>query len=197
VLDADELSQMMLALEEQGAENINFVTPTHIIPQIIEALVIAAQKGLEVPLVYNCGGYESPETLKMIEGVFDIYMPDAKYSKSEYAEKFSRARDYWHICRSSLKEMHRQVGDLVIEGGVAKRGLLIRHLVLPFDVAGSEDILDFIRNELSADTYVNIMQQYYPCYEAHGYTELSRRITFEEYKSVLEYARKIGLHRGM
>jgi len=188
-----ELAQMMLSLQNQGAENINFVTPTHVIAQIIEGLVIAAKEGLNLPLVYNCGGYESADTLKIADEIFDIYMPDIKYSKNESAKKFSHVPDYWKVVKEAVKEMHRQVGDLVIEDGVAQRGLLIRHLVLPNHVAGSFEILDFIRNELSVDTYVNIMQQYYPCYRASEFPELSRRITFNEYKEVVEYARKIRL----
>lgn len=195
-VDAQELCELMLALQAQGAENINFVTPTHVIFQIIEALILAVEKGLCIPLVYNCGGYESAEILKIIEGVFDIYMPDIKYADKEYARKFSQAPDYWEIVQAAVKEMHRQVGDLVVGKGVAKSGLLIRHLVLPNDVARSFAILDFIKNELGCDTYVNIMDQYHPCYQVTDYPELSRRITFEEYGSVVEYAHKIGLYRG-
>jgi putative pyruvate formate lyase activating enzyme len=192
-VQAQELAQMMLSLQNEGAENINFVTPTHVIAQILEALVIAVQKGLNLPLVYNCGGYESVETLKIVNGIFDIYMPDIKYSNKESAKKFSHALDYWEVVKEAVSQMHRQAGDLVIEGGVAKQGLLIRHLVLPNQLAGSFEILDFIRNEISADTHVNIMQQYYPCYRASEFQELSRRITFNEYKEVVEYARKRGL----
>jgi putative pyruvate formate lyase activating enzyme len=192
-VEAQELAQMMLALQKEGAENINFVTPTHVIAQIIEALVIATEKGLNLPLVYNCGGYESKEILEVVEGIFDIYMPDIKYSYKDSAKKFSHAPDYWRVAKEAVKEMHRQVGDLVIENGVARQGLLIRHLVLPNHLAGSFEILDFIRNEISANTYINIMNQYYPCYRANEFKELSRRITFNEYQEVVEYAGKIGL----
>jgi len=192
-VSSDELADMMLSLQNQGAENINFVTPTHVIAQIIEALVIAVKKGLNIPLVYNCGGYESLDTLKMVDQVFDIYMPDIKYANKESAKKFSHAPDYWEVARQAVKQMHHQVGDLAIAEGVARRGLLIRHLVLPNHLTGSFEILDFIRNELSANTYVNIMDQYYPCHRSSEFEELSRRITFNEYQEVVEYARKIGL----
>jgi len=192
----EELAEMMLRLQGEGAENINFVTPTHVIAQIIEALEIAASQGLALPLVYNCGGYERLETLQMVRGIFDIYMPDAKYSDNAVAAKYSQAADYWDLLPAVLKEMHGQVGDLVIDDSHATRGLLIRHLVLPNRLAGSFKLLDFIRDELSSDTYVNIMQQYYPCYHAGQFSELSRRVSHDEYAEVLSYARKIGLSRG-
>ena len=192
-----QLAKMMIVLQENGAHNINFVTPTHVITQIIEALPLAIEEGLKLPLVYNCGGYESLDTLKLIEGIFDIYMPDAKYSDRKWAQEFSCAANYWEVAKLALKEMHRQVGDLVIEGKVAKRGLLVRHLVLPNRLAGSFRILDFIRDEVSPHTYVNVMQQYYPCYRAYEFKELKRRISSDEYREVIEYAKKIGLHRGL
>ncbi len=195
-MSAQELCDAMLELQAEGAENINFVTPSHYTVQIVEALVLAVEKGLKLPLVYNCGGYESVEILKKLDGVFDIYMPDLKYSDSQVSEKFSRAPDYWEIAQAAVLEMRRQVGDLVIEEAAARKGLLIRHLVLPNRLAGSFKILDFIRGKLSADTYVNIMQQYFPCYKACSFPELSRRITHQEFQEVIEYARKIGLHRG-
>ena len=136
---------MMLKLQREGAENINFVTPAHVIAQILEGLTIAAAAGLTLPLVYNCGGYESFETLKLLDGVFDIYMPDIKYSDNAVAQKYSCAPDYWEIVREAVKEMYRQVGDLEVDGLTAKKGLLIRHLVLPEKLAGSFKILDFIK----------------------------------------------------
>jgi putative pyruvate formate lyase activating enzyme len=195
-VEAEELAKMMLILQEEGAENINFVTPTHVISPIIDALCIAVEEGLNLPLVYNCGGYESVETLKTIEKVFDIYMPDIKYADNKVANKFSFAPDYWEIVKEATKEMYRQVKDLVIENGVTKRGLLVRHLVLPNRLADSFRILDFIKNEISSHTYVNIMEQYYPCYRAYEFKELSRRITLDEYQEVVEYAKKLGLYRG-
>jgi putative pyruvate formate lyase activating enzyme len=191
-----QLAKMMVALQKNGAQNINFVTPTHVVAQIVEALPLAIEEGLRLPLVYNCGGYESLQTLKLIEGIFDIYMPDVKYYESEIAARFSYAPNYWEITSQALKEMHRQVGDLIVEGRIAKRGLLIRHLVLPNRLAGSFKILDFIKEEVSTHTYINIMQQYYPCYKAYEFKELSRRITAQEYREVVEYAEKLGLHRG-
>ena len=195
-VDSEELAKMMLILQREGAENINFVTPTHVVFQIIEALCIAIEEGLNLPLVYNCGGYESVDTLKMIEGVFDIYMPDIKYADNKIAKKFSFAPDYWKVVKEATKEMHRQVNDLVIENGIAKRGLLIRHLVLPNRVADSFKILDFIKEEISLHTYINIMEQYYPCYRAYEFKELSRRITLDEYQEVIEYVKKLGFYRG-
>lgn len=191
----EELAQMMLTLKAQGAQNINFVTPTHVIAQIIEALVIAIDKGLNLPLVYNCGGYESVDTLKAISGIFDIYMPDIKYSDNHAAVKYSDAADYWEMVQAAVKEMHLQVEDLKEEEGIATKGLLVRHLVLPNRLAGSFRVLDFLR-QLSADTYVNIMDQYHPCYKAYNLENLSRRITGEEYGEVLIYAQKIGLSRA-
>ncbi|MBN3039634.1 MAG: radical SAM protein [Candidatus Omnitrophica bacterium] len=194
-ISAEMLADNMLKLKSQGAENINFVTPTHYIAQIIESLVIAVEKGLNIPLVYNCGGYEKAEVLKLVEGVFDIFMPDIKYSDREVSEKYSQAGDYWEVVKGSVKEMHRQVGDLEIDSGVVKKGLLIRHLVLPQKQAGSFKVLDFIKEEISADTYVNIMKQYFPCFRADEYDELKRRITFNEYDEVVKYASKLGLTR--
>jgi len=191
-----ELANMMLLLQKGGAENINFVTPTHVIAQIIEGLCIAVENGLNLPLVYNCGGYESLDLLKIVEGVFDIYMPDIKYSDNQVALKFSTAADYWDVVQSATLEMHRQVGDLVVEGGVAKRGLLIRHLVLPNKLCRSFKIFDFIKDGISPHTYINIMEQYRPCYRAYEFKELSRRPTLDEYLEVEEYAKKIGLYRG-
>lgn len=189
-VDSHQLARMILHLQQQGAENINFVTPTHVTPQILEALVIAAEEGLNIPLVYNCGGYESRDTLRKIEGVFDIYMPDIKYSDNKSAAKFSSAPDYWDVVKEAVKEMHRQVGDLVIKEGIARKGLLVRHLVLPHRVAGSFKIIDFIKKEISPKTYINIMEQYYPCYRAREFKELSRRITLEEYLEVINYVKR-------
>ncbi|MCQ4574895.1 MAG: radical SAM protein [Candidatus Brocadiales bacterium] len=193
-VSTEYIASTMLALEERGCHNVNFVTPTHVSPQIMEATRIARKKGLSVPTVYNCGGYESVETLKLLEGTIDIYMPDAKYAHPRWAEKFSRAGDYPEVMRAALKEMHRQVGDLVIEDGVAVRGLLVRHLVMPNNVAGSREIIDFIAGEISPSTYINIMDQYYPCYKAgEFFGEIDRRITREEFNDAYTYAREKGL----
>lgn len=191
-----KLSDMMLSLQRQGAHNINFVTPTHVIPQIIESLVIAVKKGLSLPLVYNSGGYDKDSILRKLDGVFDIYMPDTKYSNDNYSLKYSSASNYWEICQKALLEMYRQVGNLKINtSGIAEKGLLIRHLVLPNNIAGSFKVLDFIAKNISRDSYVNIMQQYHPCYKAFDYKELSRNIYVNEYKEVLNYAKKSGLYR--
>lgn len=193
----EELADMMLYLQNRGCHNINFVTPTHFTPQIVDALIIAREKGLEIPLVYNCGGYESVSTLKLLDKIIDIYMPDIKYSNDKSALLYSGAPNYWEIVKSAIKEMHRQVGDLVISSlGIAKRGLLIRHLVLPNDVAGSKKVLEFIVKEISIDSYVNIMDQYRPTYLAHKFPKISRPITNDEYFFVIKYAQKLGLYRG-
>ena len=163
--------------------------------QIAEAIMIATKKGLRIPIVYNCGGYESTETLKLLDGIVDIYMPDIKYSNNKNALKYSGAGDYWDVVRQAVKEMHRQVGDLVIENGIALRGLLIRHLVLPNNIAGSKEVFKFIAEEISKDTYVNIMAQYRPCFNAFLKPELSRRITADEYLEAVQLAKEAGLRR--
>ncbi len=193
----EELARSMLRLQDLGCHNINFVTPTHFTPQIVKALKLAIERGLRVPLVYNCGGYESTRTLKLLDGLVDIYMPDLKYSDNEVAKRYSKARDYVEVSQAAVKEMHRQVGDLTVdERGIAVRGLLIRHLVLPHGLAGSEAIFEFIATDLSRESYVNIMAQYRPMYKACEYEELSRAITLREYQEALRSARKRGLHRG-
>lgn len=195
--DKEALAKIMLYLQEIGCHNINLVSPTHIVPQFLEALEIAVKGGLRLPIVYNSGGYDKVETLKLLAGVIDIYMPDAKYSDDENARRYSNAPNYFEINKAALKEMHRQVGDLVCdERGIAQRGLIIRHLVLPNKIAGSFSVLEFIAQEISKDSYVNIMAQYRPCYHANRYLELSRRITDKEFEEVIEYARNLGLHRG-
>lgn len=196
-ISIDELANIMISLQSRGCHNINLVTPTHFVPQIVEALIIAIEKGLEIPLVYNCGGYESVETLQLLEDIIDIYMPDIKYSDNEVATRLSGIKNYWNIVRSAIKEMHRQVGDLHIDRkGIAKRGLLIRHLVLPNNLAGSEKVIDFIADEISRETYLNIMEQYHPAFKAAEDKKLMRRIKPDEYERVVEYARFKGLHRG-
>ncbi len=190
----EELSDMMVELKEAGCHNINFVTPTHQIPQIVAALPRAIEKGLDLPLVYNCGGYESVETLKLLDGIFDIYMPDIKYGDNTMARKYSGVPNYWDVVREAVKEMHRQVGDLVVdEYGIARRGLIIRHLVLPEGVAGTPSVMQFIATEISKNSYVNIMDQYYPCYKAEP--PLHRRITEEEFREAIEVAKGMGITR--
>jgi putative pyruvate formate lyase activating enzyme len=195
-VDADRLAGAMLQLTRGGCHNINLVTPSHVVPQILEALVAAAEGGLSAPLVYNTGGYDSVETLRLLDGVVDIYMPDFKFWDNAWAERFCYAGDYRERAMEALREMHRQVGDLEIdEAGVAVRGLLVRHLVMPGGVAGTEGVMQFLAREISRDTYVNVMDQYRPCWEAHKTPAINRRITGEEYEQALEAARQAGLHR--
>ncbi len=191
-----ELADVMLGLQGAGCHNINLVTPTHQVPMILRALAIAGQKGLRLPLVYNCGGYEAVDTLRLLDGVVDIYMPDFKYSEAEPAEKYSKAADYPRAARAAIKEMHRQVGELVVDArGIALRGLLVRHLVLPGGLAGTEGVVRFLADEISKDTYVNIMDQYHPCYMASGHPPLDRRITAGEYEEAVQMALDAGLRR--
>ena len=192
-----ELASAMLQLQIRGCHNINLVTPTHFTPQIVDTLILAVERGLELPIVYNCGGYESVETLKLLEDVVDIYMPDIKYSIDENALKYSGVQNYWTTVKAAVIEMHSQVGNLKIsKRGFALRGLLVRHLVLPNDAAGSKAVIDFIANEISTDTYLNIMNQYRPTYHAYKYPKLDRQITASEYKEVVEYALSKELRVG-
>jgi putative pyruvate formate lyase activating enzyme len=191
-----ELAEIMLRLQDEGCHNINLVSPSHVVAQILDALVIAAEGGLHLPLVYNTGGYDSREALALLDGVIDIYMPDVKYGESEVARKYSKVRNYVEVNQAALKEMHRQVGDLLLDDdGLAVRGLLVRHLVLPSDIAGSDRVLRFLADEISVDTYLNIMAQYRPCYRAGEKPELDRRPTWRELAHVFELARRYGLHR--
>ena len=192
-----DLAAGMMGLQKQGCYNINFVTPTHFVPQIAGAVKLAALQGLNLPLVYNCGGYENPETVRLLEGIFDIFMPDIKYSDERISRLYSNVPDYFARCREAVREMHRQVGDLKLDSrGIAEKGLLIRHLVLPNDLAGSEEILRFLAEEISPHTYVNIMRQYRPAFKASEFSELNRRPAGVEFQKVFEKARELGLHRG-
>ena len=191
-----QLASIMLQLQELGCHNINFVTPTHVIPQILEALPAAVEKGLRIPLVYNTGGYDMVESLKLLEDVFDIYMPDFKFWDPVSAERFCHAGDYPERAREAVREMHRQVGDLQVNrAGIAVRGLLLRHLVMPDNVAGTGEIMRFIAAEISPETYVNIMAQYSPLYRSDEDPRINRRITRQEYIRALESAREAGLTR--
>lgn len=193
---AEEVAGMMLSLERRGCHNINFVSPTHVVPQILEALEIAVAAGLSVPLVYNSGGYDAAETLKLLDGVFDIYMPDMKYSDDQNARRFSGVENYPEVNRAAVKEMHRQVGDLQLDvDGVAIKGLLVRHLVLPNGLAGTAEVCRFLSEEISKNTYLNIMAQYRPCFKAFDFPELARPITQEEFVEAVKIARSFGLHR--
>jgi len=196
-ISSSELSQMMLNLQEKGCHNINLVTPTHFVPQILSGLLLAIGKGLNIPLVYNCSGYEKVETLKLLEGIIDIYMPDMKYGGREEGAKYSSAPDYFEVAKRAIKEMYRQVGNLKLdERGIAWRGLLVRHLILPNGLAGTKKVFSFLADEISPDTYVSIMSQYFPAYRAKGFEELNRRITDKEYEEALTIAQKLDLKRG-
>jgi len=193
---SEQLAQTMLLLQERGCHNINFVTPSHVVPQILTALDKAIPLGLRVPLVYNTGGYDRSETLRILEGVFDIYMPDFKFWDSKVAKEFCDAQDYPEVAQQALKEMHRQVGDLVIdEQGIAQRGLLIRHLVLPQGLAGTREVMRFLAREVSPGSYVNIMAQYRTCGRAHEVKALRRSITDEEYQEAIQVAHEEGITR--
>ena len=196
-ITSSEMARAMIKLQEMGCHNINFVTPTHYAPQIVASLPEAIKKGLCLPIVYNCSGYESVEVIQLLEGVIDIYMPDAKYMDEKFSKRFSNAPDYPEVLKNVLGEMHRQVGDLKTNSnGIAERGLLIRHLVMPGSVASSEAVLRFIAEEISPHSYVNIMDQYRPEYRAYDYPEIKRRITHKEYLEAIQIAKRFHLYRG-
>ncbi len=194
--NAEDLAGIMLSLQRSGCHNINLVSPSHVVPQIIEAVYLAAQRGLKLPLVYNTGGYDSLEMLLLLDGIVDIYMPDMKYGDEASARKYSLVKDYPKINQAAVREMHRQVGDLKLDDeGFAFRGLLMRHLVLPNDLAGSETVLRFLAKEVSENTYVNIMSQYHPSFHAWDYPALNRQITPGEYHRVRQLAEQHMLKR--
>jgi len=196
-ISVEKLAEGMLNLQEMGCHNINLVTPTHFSPQIVRALSIAIEEGLHIPLVYNCGGYEAVETLRLLEGIIDIYMPDMKYGGKEEGEKYSSASDYFEVAKKAVKEMFRQVGNLKIDRkGIAYKGLLIRHLILPHRLAKTRNVFEFIAKEISPLTYISLMSQYFPAYKAQEFRELNRKITQEEYKEALNIAKELGLKRG-
>ncbi len=191
-----QLAGIMLILQNTGCHNINFVTPTHVVPQILAALSIAIDGGLRVPLIYNTSGYEKMETLKLLDGVVDIYMPDFKFWDPKIAELTCNAPDYPELAQKTLTEMYRQVGDLKMdETGIAIRGLLVRHLVLPAGMAGTAEVMEFIAQKISKNTYVNIMNQYRPCGKAYHIDELSQALSGKEYEQAVKMTRKAGLKR--
>lgn len=191
------LASMMLGLQDRGAHNINFVTPTHFAPQIMAALLVAYRNGLSVPVVYNCGGYESLEMLRLLDGIVDVYMPDMKYAESGPAGLYSDAPDYPEVNRSAILEMARQVGTLELDGqGIAVKGLLIRHLVLPAGGAGSESILRFIAERVSPETHISLMRQYFPAHKAFQASPLDRKITDVEYDAARRHLEQLGLEHG-
>lgn len=197
-IEIDELADRFLELQKRGANNINLVTGFMFVPQIIEALKIAKSKGLIIPVVYNSSGYESVETLKLLDVYVDIYLPDFKYSYNELAKELSGADDYFEIAQSALKEMKRQVGNTMIfdERGILKKGMIVRHLVLPNHLQNSKKALKWIRENLGKDIYVSVMAQYFPCYKAKKDKDIGRKITQEEYDEIAEYFESLGLHNG-
>jgi len=195
-VEPENLAAMMLRLQGMGCHNINFVSPSHVVPQILAGLLIAAEAGLRRPLVYNTGGYDSLATLKLLDGIVDIYMPDMKYADKAVAHRCSKVKNYPAVNQAAVKEMHRQVGDLVMdERDVALRGLLVRHLVLPEGLAGTGEIVRFLAQEVSPNTYLNVMDQYRACYKADDLPPLDRRITRQEYNEAVQMALDAGLTR--
>jgi len=195
-VESEELAGIMLELQRYGCHNINLVSPSHVVAPILGAIVIAVQAGLRIPIVYNTGGYDSITALKLLEGVIDIYMPDMKYANSRTALHYSKIRNYPQINQAAVQEMHQQVGDLKInQEGLAVRGLLVRHLVLPNNLAGSEQIVKFLADEISPNTYVNLMDQYRPAFKANQFPKLKRQITTTEYRHAVHLANEAGLQR--
>jgi putative pyruvate formate lyase activating enzyme len=195
-VEPEQMARMMNRLQQMGCHNINIVTPSHVVPQLIEALPEAIEKGLKIPLVYNSSGYDSVETIRLLEGIFDIYMPDFKFWDGAFSERYCGAPDYREVAVKAVREMHRQVGDLVIDDrGVAVRGLIVRHLVMPNHVAGTGGIVRFLAEEISPNTYVNVMDQYRPCGVAHTDSLIGRRLSSQEFREAMETARNAGLKR--
>jgi putative pyruvate formate lyase activating enzyme len=195
-VSARDLGELMLALERQGCHNINLVTPSHMVPQILAALLHAVEAGLSAPLVYNTSGYDRVETLRLLDGVIDIYMPDVKFLNHASGRRYADAEDYPDVVRAAVAEMHRQVGDLVVdEEGLARRGLLVRHLVMPGGLEDTREVCRFLAHDISEDTYLNLMDQYRPCGVSSRFPEIARMITTEEFDRALEAARLEGLRR--
>lgn len=195
-VEPEQLASIMLELQAQGCHNINFVSPSHVVPQILAAVLLAAEAGLRLPLVYNTGGYDSMSMLKLLDGVVDIYMPDMKYADNEIGRRYSKIANYAQVNQAAVREMHRQVGDLQIsDAGLATRGLLVRHLVLPDNLAGTDQIVRFLATEISRQTYLNLMDQYRPAYRAHHFPKLNRSITRQEYRAAVKMAQDAGLSR--
>ena len=193
---ADEIAVMMLNLQKKGCHNINLVSPSHYVPQFLEALVVAMDKGLNIPIVYNTGGYDSLGVLDLLNGVVDIYMPDIKFGDDNTGREFAGAAGYFSVAKQVVKRMHGQVGNLVLdERGIAVRGLLVRHLVLPGNLARTEKVMEFLANEVSVNTFVNVMAQYYPAYKAFDHPMLSKRLTQGEYREAINVAERAGLKR--
>lgn len=193
---AEELAEIMLELQKMGCHNINLVSPSHVVPQILESVFLASHRGLNLPIVYNCGGYDSVDTLQLLDGVIDIYMPDMKYADEMISKKYSRVPNYPKINQAAVLEMYRQVGDLVMDKkGIAVKGLLVRHLIMPDGIAGTENILQFLAEKVSRNVYLNLMDQYWPAYQANRYPEINRRVSQSEMKKAIDIARAMDLQR--
>lgn len=193
----EQLSAFMLYLQKCGCHNINLVTPTHVMPQILAALSLATEKGLDIPLVYNTSGYELPDIIKLLDGIVDVYLVDMRYAESGPSKKYSFAPDYPECNRQSLKEMFHQVGDAEFdEEGIINKGIIVRHLVLPNRISGSDAIMKFVSQEISKETYISLMSQYHPYYQAYKHPEIDRRITHEEYQEAIDCLKKYGLENG-
>jgi putative pyruvate formate lyase activating enzyme len=197
-VDTHVLAERMLYLQnELHCHNINLVTPSHLVPQIVRAVLEAVPRGLRLPLVYNTSSYDSVKTLQELDGVISIYLADIRYASNELARKYSRSRHYVDSARAAIQEMQRQVGDLIVdEDGIAQKGLIIRHLILPYRLAGSEESLHWLVREVSPRVAVSIMSQYYPAHRARKYKELNRRISPEEYEEVVKLAEELGIENG-
>jgi len=192
-----ELGKIMMQLQTMGCHNINLVSPTHVMPQILSGLKIAIESGLNIPLVYNTGGYELPEIIELLDGIVDIYLPDMRYADNGLAEKYSFAPGYMEYNQASIKEMHRQAGIARFNSnGIIEKGIIIRHLVLPANISGTDQIMSFIAREISVDTYISLMSQYTPYYKAGQYPEINRRLTQQEYQDAQQCMEKYGLHNG-
>lgn len=195
-VDAEKLAGVFLSIQRLGCHNLNLVTPTHVTPQILEALAVARDRGFSLPVVYNCGGYERVDTLRELSGVVDIYMPDVKFLSPESAQRYCAAPDYPDIVREAVREMARQVGPLEIDRrGIARRGLLVRHLVMPDDVSTTRAVIDFLAEEVGTETYLNLMDQYRPCGQALRFPEIGRRIAAGEWTGARDYALERGMTR--
>ncbi|MEK7306459.1 MAG: radical SAM protein [Nitrospirota bacterium] len=195
-VEVEELARMMCSLKERGCHNINLVTPSHFVPQIIKAVSLAKEDGLDIPIIYNTSGYDSLDSLKLLEGIVDIYLPDMRYADKDYSLRYSGVANYPAVNRAAVKEMYRQAGDLITEDGIAIRGLVVRHLILPNNISGTDEVMHFISSELSKEVYISLMDQYFPAYKAHELPELSGRITKEDYDKAFRMMIGYGLENG-
>ena len=196
IVSVARLAKIMIELQGRGCHNINFVTPTHFLPSIVSALVLAAEQGLKIPLVYNTSGYERLEILRFLDGIIDVYLPDAKYADNTIAAEISGFQDYTKYNKAALIEMWRQIGELVTVDGIAQKGMIVRHLILPDDLSGTKNVLTFLAGVLSTDIHVSLMNQYFPAYKSTNHKTLNRRITGDEYKIAIEIFDALGLHNG-